>query len=190
MWTARLAVIVAVSCAGCAPAAPPPEGPTVEMTALFGGVETASPGQTGTLQGARETSTSEADPRANRQSEQARCAADEDCGYDPVTERCGADPRLNKQPPLEDQGIVCYCEAVSRQCETLRVWPAPCEGESACAIALDPRPHPVRATRERPYVKPALCLPPKPGKPRATRYDTTCERTNICTMHVRDCAAP
>src|ERR1700722_5228970 len=35
------------------------------------------------------------------------CAADADCGYDPRGDRCRADPRANRQPPLVDQGLVC-----------------------------------------------------------------------------------
>lgn len=179
---------LASSLTGC-PGAQPPRGPGPDVATLFSAnVEketldqglvpptgVAAPGQTGAK---------------DAHNEQSVCRTDADCGYDPTTGRCGADPRLNKQPPLEDQGLICYCDDAARTCALLRVEPVPCEGEAACAIALDPRPHPVRATRERPYEKPKLCLPPKPGTPHETRYDTTCERTNICTMHVRDCKAP
>ncbi|WP_437810620.1 hypothetical protein [Sorangium sp. So ce1078] len=105
------------------------------------------------------------------------CAADADCGYDPSSERCGADPRLNRQPPVTDQGIVCYCDAGA--CALLRVLPVPCEGDHDCAVAHAPRPHPVRATRERPHEKGRPC--------RDLRLSTTCERTNICTLHRHAC---
>ncbi|MFO0743386.1 MAG: hypothetical protein U0270_46390, partial [Labilithrix sp.] len=71
--------------------------------------------------------------------EHSVCRTDADCGYDPTTGRCGADPRLNKQPPLEDQGLICYCDDSARTCALLRVEPVPCEGEPACAIRHDPR---------------------------------------------------
>ncbi|WP_437936284.1 hypothetical protein [Sorangium sp. So ce341] len=105
------------------------------------------------------------------------CAIDLDCGYDPAGERCGADPRLNRQPPVTDQGIVCYCDAGA--CALLRVLPVPCEGDHDCAVAREPRPHPVRATRERPHEKGRPC--------RDLAMSTTCERTNICTLHRHAC---
>ncbi|WP_437777773.1 hypothetical protein [Sorangium sp. So ce1097] len=105
------------------------------------------------------------------------CTDDAGCGYDPATERCGADPRLNRQPPLTDQGVVCYCDAGA--CALLRVLPVPCEGDSDCAVAHEPRPHPVRATRERPHEKGRPC--------RDLTLSTTCERTNICTLRRHTC---
>ncbi|WP_437645854.1 hypothetical protein [Sorangium sp. So ce362] len=107
----------------------------------------------------------------------AACAGDADCGYDPASERCGADPRLNRQPPVTDQGIVCYCDAGA--CARLRVLPVPCEGDHDCAVAHEPRAHPVRATRERPHEKGRPC--------RDLTLSTTCERTNICTLHRHAC---
>ncbi|WP_438015997.1 hypothetical protein WMF18_34900 [Sorangium sp. So ce315] len=107
----------------------------------------------------------------------AACTDDAGCGYDPATERCGADPRLNRQPPLTDQGIVCYCDAGA--CALHRVLPVPCEGDSDCAVANEPRPHPVRATRERPHEKGRPC--------RDFTLSTTCERTNICTLRRHAC---
>ncbi|WP_437481559.1 hypothetical protein WME75_38150 [Sorangium sp. So ce1014] len=107
----------------------------------------------------------------------AACGGDADCGYDPASERCGADPRLNRQPPVTDQGIVCYCDAGA--CALLRVLPVPCEGDHDCAVAHEPRPHPVRATRERPHEKGRPC--------RDLTLSTTCERTNICTLHRHAC---
>ncbi|MGK3999638.1 hypothetical protein [Sorangium sp. So ce1024] len=107
------------------------------------------------------------------------CTSDAGCGYDPATERCGADPRLNRQPPVTDQGIVCYCDAGA--CALLRVLPVPCEGDHDCAVAHEPRPHPVRATRERPHEKGRPC--------RDFTMSTTCERTNICTLRRHACPA-
>ncbi|WP_437951773.1 hypothetical protein WME98_14045 [Sorangium sp. So ce296] len=105
------------------------------------------------------------------------CAIDAECGYDPAGERCGADPRLNRQPPVTDQGIVCYCDAGA--CALLRVLPVPCEGDHDCAVAHEPRPHPVRATRERPHEEGRPC--------RDLTMSTTCERTNICTLRRHAC---
>ncbi|WP_437286530.1 hypothetical protein [Sorangium sp. So ce406] len=107
------------------------------------------------------------------------CANDAGCGYDPASERCGGDPRLNRQPPVTDQGIVCYCDAGA--CAMLRVLPVPCEGDHDCAVAHEPRPHPVRATRERPHEKGRPC--------RDLTLSTTCERTNICTLRRHACPA-
>src|SRR5262245_7695766 len=45
------------------------------------------------------------------------CTQDADCGYDPSRGTCGNDPRYNRQPPLIDQGILCYCE--EHRCATL-----------------------------------------------------------------------
>jgi len=118
----------------------------------------------------------------------APCSTDDDCGYDPIHRQCGADPRYNKQPPIVDQGLICYCEAGA--CALLRVEPAPCEGETSCAIHLDPRPHPVHIDAAHPYQKPRLCLPPRRGQRSASELIATCERTNICTMSRRECARP
>jgi len=109
------------------------------------------------------------------------CRSDADCGYDPTSSRCGSDPRLNKQPPIVDQGIICYCESARAACEILRVLPVPCEGDFSCAVKLDPRPHPVRATRDRPHERARPC--------RDLPFTTTCERTNICTLHRVKCTA-
>jgi hypothetical protein len=109
------------------------------------------------------------------------CRSDADCGYDPASDRCGSDPRLNKQPPIVDQGIICYCESARAACELFRVLPVACEGDRSCAVTLDPRPHPVRATRERPHERARPC--------RDLPFTTTCERTNICTLHRVRCTS-
>ena len=109
------------------------------------------------------------------------CRSDADCGYDPASNRCGSDPRLNKQPPIVDQGILCYCESARAACELLRVLPVACEGDFSCAVGLDPRPHPTRATRERPHERARPC--------RDLPFTTTCERTNICTLRRVKCTA-
>jgi hypothetical protein len=101
------------------------------------------------------------------------CASDAACGYAPALDRCVADPAANRQPPLVDQGIVCYCEAA--RCETLRVLPVPCESDESCAVSRDPRPHPVRASTTTPHER------------RRCDLGTTCERTNICTMQPTPC---
>jgi hypothetical protein len=119
------------------------------------------------------------DPAPDRRPEPP-CAADADCGYDPALDRCAADPRANRQPPLRDQGIICYCG--NRACSTLRVAPVPCEFDASCAVRDDPRPHPVAASREHPHERGRPC--------RDFTIATTCERTNICTMHVLPCKAP
>ncbi len=108
------------------------------------------------------------------------CAADADCGYDPTEARCVADPRANRQPPLVDQGIVCYCEAA--RCATLRVPPVPCESDASCAVRADPRPHPVAADAAHPHERGRPC--------HDFTFSTTCERTNICTMHRLACPHP
>ncbi len=117
------------------------------------------------------------------------CRTDADCGYDPSSMVCGTDPRFNKQPPVIDQGVICYCEKTNNACSLLRVLPVPCEGDTSCAIVLEPRPHPIRATAEHPYQKPKTCTKPKPRTPSVTVHHATCERTNICTMLSRECAA-
>lgn len=170
--------------AACAPAARPTGGP--DVGALFGA--TASPAETGTLPAPAETETPSPDAGVTSPSAQPSCQSDDDCGYDPTSGRCGADPRWNKQPPVVDQGLVCYCDAPSRACALLRVEPVPCEGEASCAIRLDPRPHPVRASADHPYEKPRKCVAPMRSAPRRTDLFTTCERTNICTMNTRECA--
>lgn len=104
------------------------------------------------------------------------CGADPDCGYDPGADRCVADPRANRQPPIVDQGIVCYCDDRAL-CATLRVPPVPCESDASCAVRLDPRPHPVAAAHPHEHGKPC----------RDFTLATTCERTNICTMHRLAC---
>ncbi|MCC6559193.1 MAG: hypothetical protein IT372_40220, partial [Polyangiaceae bacterium] len=108
---------------------------------------------------------------------EASCLDDGDCGYDPAGDRCGSDPRYNRQPPIVDQGIVCYCE--ESRCAMLRVAPVPCEGDRDCAVRPDPRPHPVRASAARPHEAGRAC--------RDFTLSTTCERTNICTMHRHRC---
>src|SRR5262245_55195108 len=107
------------------------------------------------------------------------CAQDTDCGYDPSRGVCGSDPRYNRQPPLIDQGILCYCE--EHRCATLKVPPVPCESDASCAVRADPRPHPVAASADFPHER---------GKPcQDYRLSTTCERTNICTLHRPTCRA-
>jgi hypothetical protein len=106
------------------------------------------------------------------------CEADADCGYDPAGDRCVADPRANRQPPLVDQGIVCFCDDRGL-CATLRVPPVPCESDESCAVRLDPRPHPVAADASHPHERGRAC--------RDFTLATTCERTNICTMHRLSC---
>jgi hypothetical protein len=109
------------------------------------------------------------------------CHNDDDCAYDPIADRCGTDPRYNRQPPIVDQGIICYCDSATRACTLHRVPPAPCEGDQSCAVRLDPRPHPVRATPDLPHERGNPC--------RDFLFSTTCERTNICTLHRHKCSA-
>jgi hypothetical protein len=110
------------------------------------------------------------------------CAADVDCGYDAASGACDSDPRSNRQPPIVDQGILCYCDADRRACATLRVPPVPCESDASCAVRHDPRPHPVAASATFPHERGRPC--------RETTITITCERTNICTMHRHACGAP
>lgn len=112
---------------------------------------------------------------------EAACGADEGCGYDPDRGRCTSDPRANRQPPVVDQGIVCYCGADHR-CATLRVTPVPCESDASCAVSFDPRPHPVAADAAHPHQRGRAC--------RDFTHATTCERTNICTMRAHACPSP
>jgi hypothetical protein len=108
------------------------------------------------------------------------CGADTECGYDPSSDACDSDPRSNRQPPLRDQGVLCYCDATALRCATLRVPPVPCEGDASCAVDPSPRPHPVAASAAHPHEKGRVC--------RDFTISTTCERTNICTMNVHECA--
>jgi hypothetical protein len=107
------------------------------------------------------------------------CRKDADCGYDPDARRCGADARLNRQPPIVDQGLLCYCDDARRVCALLRVDPVPCEGDADCALDPAPREHPVRASAARPHERGKRC--------RDFTVATTCERTNICTLHRLEC---
>jgi hypothetical protein len=107
------------------------------------------------------------------------CSRDADCGFDPVAVRCGNDPRLVRLPPLVDQGPSCFCDEARRACALLRALPVPCEGDGDCAVDPSPRPHPVRATAARPHERGKRC--------RDYAIATTCERTNLCTMHPLEC---
>jgi hypothetical protein len=107
------------------------------------------------------------------------CDKDEACGYDAAHDRCGTDPHFNKQPELVDQGIVCYCEHA--RCEMFRALPIPCEGDDGCATRDDPRLHPVPSSPKFPHEKGKRC--------KDFTVSTTCERTNICTMHRLSCGA-
>jgi hypothetical protein len=118
------------------------------------------------------------------------CAADPECGYDPTLARCLADPRANPQPPIVDQGVVCYCEAghdggdphtpgPAGRCAALRVLPVPCESDASCAVSADPRPHPIPSDRAHPHERGRPC--------HDFVLSTTCERTNLCTMHRLSC---
>ncbi|WP_437722772.1 hypothetical protein [Sorangium sp. So ce861] len=161
-----------------APTAPAARSPATAARSQHDGGGTAraaSAGRQGDAPAAATAGDDAAQPR--EQAFPTACAIDADCGYDPASERCGADPRLNRQPPVTDQGIVCYCDAGA--CALLRVLPVPCEGDHDCAVAREPRPHPVRATRERPHEKGRPC--------RDLTMSTTCERTNICTLHRHAC---
>jgi hypothetical protein len=111
---------------------------------------------------------------------EAPCASDADCGYDPARAACVADPRANRQPPLVDQGLVCYCDA--DRCAALRVAPVPCESDASCTVLTGPRPHPAAADRAHPHERGRPC--------HDFVFSTTCERTNICTMHRLRCPRP
>lgn len=161
----------------CAPAAPAPLGPSPSTEALF----PPAPATADSHSPLATTTTAPVAPRPP-------CRSDDDCGYDPANVECGTDPRFNKQPAVIDQGLICYCDAATSACALLRVEPAPCEGESSCAVRLDPRPHPVRVNAEHPYRKPRACRAPKIAGQGERDLFTRCERTNICTMHTRECA--
>lgn len=118
-------------------------------------------------------------PGAVSAAHEVACRADRDCGYDPVSDACDSDPRSNRQPPLRDQGVLCYCDAAALRCATLRVPPVPCEGDASCAVNPSPRPHPVAADATYVHEKGRVC--------KDFTISTTCERTNICTMTVHEC---
>jgi len=107
------------------------------------------------------------------------CRADPDCGYAPDLDRCTAEPGANRQPPLVDQGLICFCDDAAHRCAALRVPPVPCESDASCAVRLDPRPHPVAASRAHPHERGRPC--------EDFVFSTTCERTNICTMRRHSC---
>lgn len=198
-WQSRpfASLLVACLASACAPEAAPPPGPRPNLDSLFPpshttGILAPRPSSlpAGSAAPSPPSSPFPPSPASPASPEQPPCGSDADCGYDPTTARCGADPRWNKQPPLVDQGLVCYCDTASRACALLRVEPVPCEAESSCAIRFDPRPHPVRASSAHPYQKPRRCLPPWGTQASAEELFTTCERTNICTLNRRVCAVP
>jgi hypothetical protein len=164
----------------CGPSPSPEDASRPDVSVLFA---TAAPAAVPSDRAPASTPTAAPAPTA-------ACRTDDDCGYDPPGNRCGADPRYNKQPPLVDQGIVCYCDASTQGCALLRVDPAPCEGDTSCAVRIDPRPHPIRADAAHPYERPQPCRAPRAGAASRTVHWVTCERTNICTMHTRKCAQP
>jgi hypothetical protein len=100
------------------------------------------------------------------------CLDDRDCGFDPAVDGCRDDPRANRQPPLRDQGIICWCDERVGRCATLRVPPVPCESEESCAIGWNPRPHPIRSARGRAPI----------DADSGNLLRVTCERTNLCTL--------
>jgi hypothetical protein len=180
--------------AACGPAGAPPQGHVgPDLRKLFPEpstaqiVSTAPIGSAAPIESARATASSTS---ATAATAPAPCFSDDDCGYDPRVGHCGTDPAYNKQPPLLDQGLVCYCQKEESACALLRVEPAPCEGDTSCAVRADPRPHPVRATAEHPHEKLGFCTPPRGNAPRVTQLYATCERTNICTLQSRECARP
>jgi hypothetical protein len=112
------------------------------------------------------------------------CTADEGCGFAPAIGRCVADPRANQQPAVVDQGIVCYCDA--GRCATLRVLPVACESDASCAIATDPRPHPIAADAAHPHHAGRPCR----GATGPFALSAACELTNLCTLRRHACARP
>ena len=78
-----------------------------------------------------------------------------------------------------DQGIVCYCDDARSACARLRVDPVPCEGDGSCAVDPSPRPHPVRASEAHRHERGRRC--------KDFTLATTCERTNLCTLHRLEC---
>ncbi|MBK8251977.1 MAG: hypothetical protein IPK82_04845 [Polyangiaceae bacterium] len=172
-------------CAACTPEPPLSPGPRPNVSALFAAPPPTVEPPIPEANAAAETTVAEP-----FQPEPFECVSDDDCRYDPSHVRCGTNRAFNKQPPVIDQGIICYCEQTPNtkaQCAILRVDPAPCEGEASCAVRMDPRPHPIRADAAHAYQKPGVCIAPKKGETRRIDRYTTCERTNICTMHVREC---
>jgi hypothetical protein len=162
MLVAPLALF-ALGASGCAGGAAREPAPSVEHAASVAHQERPSP----------RASAEEPPPPPSP------CQVDADCRYDPKHERCGSDLRFNAQPPVVDQGVICYCGDDDKLCAMLRVWPVPCEGDASCAVDPLPRPHPVAASPEHPHER---------GKPcRDYRISTTCERTNICTLHHHEC---
>jgi hypothetical protein len=101
------------------------------------------------------------------------CAADKECFFDASRRVCDSDARYFAEPQLTDQGVICLCE--ERACSTLVIHPIPCESDDSCAVDPSPRPHPVPASPAHPHEKGRRCVD--------YRFSTTCERTNICTMH-------
>jgi hypothetical protein len=158
---ASLAVVALAACAGGAPSEPRAPAPSAPARSA--------------PRDARAIASAEPEPPPAP----SPCHSDDDCRYDPVHDRCGNDPRFNPQPPVVDQGVICYCEDREKLCAKLRVWPVPCEGDASCAVDLAPRPHPVASSPAHPH---------EHGKPcRDYVFSTTCERTNICTLHRHAC---
>lgn len=158
----KRAVVVAAALVACAPAAPTATAPLEPASA------------TPHLD-ALERATDAGAPSAAPDAVASACTTDEDCRLDPTTSRCGADPRFVAQPPIVDQGHLCFCDTARSTCEHRRVLPVPCEADTSCAVQVSPRPHPVAASLETPY-RASL-------EQDGALYSVTCERTNICTMH-------
>jgi hypothetical protein len=176
--------MIALSACSCG-AAPAADRADVVATAAvsFAPGPRGTPGAESAREPARPAASASLDDAARASSGaagSARCLTDSDCGYDPAGDRCGTDPRYNRQPPIVDQGIVCYCDEPGQACAILRVPPVPCEGDADCAVSRSPRPHPVRADRDNPRERGRPC--------RDLTLSTTCEQTNICTLHRHECS--
>jgi hypothetical protein len=109
------------------------------------------------------------------------CASDEACGFDPGRARCVVDARANRQPEIVDQGILCYCDA--GRCATLQVPPVPCESDAACAVAREPRAHPVAADAVHAHGPKNPCREAN----REIALSAVCEQTNLCTLRRHTC---
>ena len=93
--------------------------------------------------------------------------------------RCALPRRSPRQPAAPDRRSGRRLLLRGRSLRRARVLPVPCESDASCAVSVDPRPHPIAS---------GSGAPSRAGRPcRDFVLSTSCERTNLCTLHRLPC---